>query len=216
VTRLVELRVSADPQAWRAAGVPLDADGLGWLGSVHLRVDPALGRPGLRSWALELGSGAAVADVDGLPTDVGPAPSVAAPPDGDGPLGVTGIDHVVVLTPDLDRTVTAVVEQLGVALLRIRDGQTGGSAVRQAFFRLGEVVLEVVAGGSPERGGGEPARFYGLALTVSDLDAAANHLGDLVGPVKPAVQRDRHIATVRREAGLGAAVALMSPTPARA
>ncbi len=155
-------------------------------------------------------------DVDGLPTAVGPAPSGATPPAADGALGVTGIDHVVVLTPDLDRTIAAVEDQVGVPLLRIRDGEAGGSPVRQAFFRLGEVVLEVVSAESPEPGGDGPARFYGLALTVRDLDAAAHHLGDLLGPVKPAVQRDRHIATVRREAGLGAAVALMSPAPERA
>jgi hypothetical protein len=215
VTRLVELRVSADPEAWRAAGVPLDADGLGWLGSVRLQIDPTLGRPGVRSWVLDLRSGAAVVDVDGLPTDVGPAPSAATAPAAAGALGATGIDHVVVLTPDLDRTVTAVVDQVGVPLLRIRDGETGGSPVRQAFFRLGEVILEVVSGGPGESGGGS-ARFYGVALTVTDLDAAASHLGDLLGPIKPAVQRDRSIATVRREAGLGAAVALMSPVPERA
>jgi Glyoxalase/Bleomycin resistance protein/Dioxygenase superfamily len=212
VTRLVELRVSAEPYAWREAGVPLDGLGLGWLGSVLLRVDPKLGPPGLRSWMLDVRP-ASISDVDGLPTDVGPAPS-PLPPDLDGILGVTGIDHVVVLTPDLDRTVAAIEQWVGVPLLRTRDGEAGGSPARQAFFRLGDVILEVVAGGSPGTIAG-PVRFYGLALTVSDLDAAARHLGDRLGPVKPAVQRDRWIATVRREAGLGAAVALMSPAPER-
>jgi hypothetical protein len=212
VTRLVEVRVSAEPGAWRAAGVPLDEDSLGWLGSVLLRVDPTLGPPGLRSWVLDIEAGTTISDVDGLPTNAGSPAS--PPPVLDSVLGVTGIDHVVVVTPDLDRTVAAVEEELRVPLLRIRDGEAGGSAVRQAFFRLGEVILEVVSGG-PSGPARDAARFYGLALTVNDLDAAARHLGDRLGPLKPAVQRDRWIATVRREAGLGTAVALMSPTPER-
>ncbi len=211
MTRLVEVHVSAERGAWRAAGVPVDGLGLGWLGSVLLRVDPTLGPPGLRSWVVDVGSSAAISDVDGLPTNVGPAPS-PLPPELGSILGVIGIDHVVVLTPDLDRTVAAVEQQVGVPLLRTRDADAGGASVHQAFFRLGEVILEVVASRSPGGDDG-PARFYGLALTVSDLEEAARHLGDLLGPVKPAVQRDRHIATVRREAGLGAAVALMSPAP---
>ena len=213
MTRLVELRVSAEPGAWRAAGVPLDEDGRGWLGSVLLRVDPTLGSPGLRSWVLDTEAGTTISDVDGLPIDAG-SPASPPPPVQDSVLGVTGIDHVVVVTRDLDRTVAAVEEGLRVPLLRMRDGETGGSPVRQAFFRLGEVILEVVSGG-PSGPGRDAARFYGLALTVNDLDAAARHLGDRLGPLKPAVQRDRWIATVRREAGLGTAVALMSPTPER-
>jgi hypothetical protein len=212
VTHLVEVRVSAEPDAWRAAGVPLDGQGLGWLGSVLLRVDPSLGPPGLRSWVLDVGTGAAITDVDGLPTEVGAASPSSTEPDG--ALGVTGIDHVVVVTPDLDRTVAAVENELRVPLLRTREGEAAGAPVRQAFFRLGEVILEVVSGGPPGPAEGA-ARFYGLALTVADLDAAACHLGDRLGPVKPAVQRDRWIATVRRDAGLGTAVALMSPVPDR-
>jgi catechol 2,3-dioxygenase-like lactoylglutathione lyase family enzyme len=213
--RLIEVRVAAEPDAWQAVGVPLDDDGVGWLGSVVLRVDPAFGRPGLRSWVLEVASDATIDDVDGLPTEVG-SPPPSSPPTVEGGLGVTGIDHVVVVTPDLDRTVLAVETRLGLRLLRIRDGEAAGAPVRQAFFRLGEVILEVVAGGPPEPGAGRGrARFYGLALTVSDLEEAARRLGDRLGPVKPAVQRDRSIATVRREAALGTAVALMSPAPDR-
>jgi hypothetical protein len=223
VTHLVEVRVAAERDAWRAVGVPLDGDGLGRLGSVVVRIDPTLGPPGLRSWVLDVESDATWSDVDGLPTGlVSSTPPSSPTIEAGGGLRVTGIDHVVVVTPDLDRTVAAVETQLRVPLLRIRDGQAAGAPVRQAFFRLGEVILEVVAGRTPERAAGgtaEPAagraRFYGLALTVSDLDEAARRLGDRLGPVKPAVQRDRSIATVRREAGLGTAVALMSPPPGR-
>ena len=90
------------------------------------------------------------------------------------------IDHVVVATPDLDRTIAAVEAGLGLPLLRTRDAGSAGAPMRQAFFRMGEVVLEVVGGAEPEPGGG-PARFYGIAITVEDLDAAVDHAGDRIG-----------------------------------
>ena len=44
---------------------------------------------------------------------------------------------------------------------------------RQRFFRLGEVILEV---GRGRPAGDGPAAFWGLALTVDDIDATAAHL----------------------------------------
>jgi hypothetical protein len=61
-----------------------------------------------------------------------------------------------------------------------------------------------------------PARFWGLAFQVRDLDATCQHLGDKVGEPRDAVQPGRRIATLRREAGLGPAVAFMSPGPGAA
>ena len=53
----------------------------------------------------------------------------------------------------------------------MRDGSSGGGPIRQVFFRLGDPILEMV--GPPEPSGDGPARFFGLALTVADLDATA-------------------------------------------
>ena len=97
-------------------------------------------------------------------------------------------DHVVVLTGSLERTVGAL-QAAGLDLRR-----TAGT---MAFLRLGSYILEVV-----ERGG-DPARFWGLVVVVPDPGAVPG-----AGPVKDAVQPGRRIATV---AGLGAALALMSP-----
>jgi hypothetical protein len=77
-----------------------------------------------------------------------------------------------------------------------------------AFHRLGPLVLEVVATGAA------PA-LWGLVVVVADLDACARDLGPLLGSVKPAVQPGRRIATVRSEAGLPVALALMTPQPPR-
>ena len=70
------------------------------------------------------------------------------------------------MSPDLDRTV----EDLrgdGFELRRIREGETPGGSTRQAFFRIGEPILEVVQapeGTSVARNPDGPARLWGLAF----------------------------------------------------
>jgi hypothetical protein len=85
--------------------------------------------------------------------------------------------------------------------------------MRQVFFRPGEAIIELVGPPTPE--GTAPARFFGLAFTVADLDATAAYLGEHLGQPKDAVQPGRHIATVRSAAGLGVPVAFMTPEPPR-
>ena len=213
MTRLAELVISAEPQAWRDAGFAVDDEGVSQVGLVRLRLDAAVADGGLRSWALAAAPDAGMTDVDGLPTGRGAPPSAPVPP-GDHPIGASVIDHVVVATPDLARTIVTIEAGLGLPLLRTRDAGSASAPLRQAFFRMGEVVLEVVGGAEPDPGGG-PARFYGIAITVEDLDAAVDRADDRIGRPKPAVQRRRSIATFRKEAGLGVPVALMSPSPAR-
>ena len=131
------------------------------------------------------------------------------------PNGLTTIDHVVVITPDLERTVTAL-GAAGMELRRIREEPTPAGAPRQAFFRLGKPILEVVqepADVVEQSGPGRPAFFWGLALTAPDLEGTVAGLGDRVGGARPAVQPGRQIATLRRSAGLSLPVALMSPRP---
>ena len=56
------------------------------------------------------------------------------------------------------------------------------------------------------------AHFYGLAFTVTDLEAAAALLGDGLGRVKDAVQPGRRIATLRHARyDISVPVALMTP-----
>ena len=86
--------------------------------------------------------------------------------------------------------------------------------MRQLFFRLGEVILEVV--GQPDVAGAGDPGFFGLAITVTDLDATARLLGEHLGAAKDAVQEGRRIATLRhRDLGMSVATAFMSPEPPR-
>lgn len=185
------LEIADEPAAWSAAGFTV-ADGVCHVCRVRLRLVGKGERRGIVGWSL--GSGDA---------------SEAAGPH---PNGVASVDHVVMLSPDLDRTVGELEEQ-GFDLRRRREGPTPGGSTRQAFFRAGEPILEVVQapeGTSVARDPDGPARLWGLAFGVEDMERTAAALGDLLGTPRDAVQPGRMIATLRPEAGLGPAVAFMS------
>jgi hypothetical protein len=203
-----ELFIADDPAAWRAAGFSVEG-GLCEVGSVRLRLEgPGRGR-GIVAWSMR---DAGSLELDGLPTTASDDP----PPAGARhPNGVVSIDHLVVITPNLDRT-TAVLRNAGFDLRRLREGPTPGGSPRQAFFRMGDLILELVA--APEGTGiaadpDGPARLWGISFLVEELERTAAALGDLLGEAREAVQPGRRIATMRKAAGLGPAIAFMSPGP---
>jgi len=205
-----ELAIADAPAAWAALGFAVEGD-ICVFGEVRLRLAGADAGGGLTGWSLR---GAASTELDGLSTEITdrePPPSAPVHP-----IGVTAIDHVVAITPALDRTVAAL-EAAGLDLRRIREEPTPAGAPRQAFFRLGPTILEVVQEPPEaiERGGGadRPAFFWGLALLAPDLDAAVASLGERVSGPRDAVQPGRRIATLRRSAGLSVPVALITPPP---
>jgi catechol 2,3-dioxygenase-like lactoylglutathione lyase family enzyme len=193
VPTLEELEIADEPADWRALGFEVE-DGACQVSSVRLRLVGKGPRRGILDWKL----------VDGEPA------ATAAPPHSN---RVARIDHVVLLSPDLDRTVEELRSD-GFELRRIREGETPGGSTRQAFFRLGEPVLEVVEapeGTSVARNPEGPARLWGIAFLVDDIDAVGAALGKLLGTPRDAVQPGRKIATLRPEAGLGPAIAFMTP-----
>jgi hypothetical protein len=199
---IADLVVGAEPDRWRAAGFAVGSDDTVVIGTVTLRLEAGV-TPGIASWALRA---PVTTLIDGLPT-ASASPTAEIPDAIVHPNHVVAIDHLVVLTPDLDRTIDALAEQ-GVELRRVREGPAGdGREVKQAFFRMAEVILEVVATG---RSGDEPARFWGLTFLSDDLDATLAFLGpDQVSEPRTAVQAGRRIATIRDSVGLGLPVAVM-------
>ena len=202
-----ELAVADAPDAWSSLGFELD-DGTCVVGDVRIRAAGPDAGKGLFGWSLR---DVESTELDGLPT----ARSDREPPDPRAvhPNGVTGLDHVVAITPALERTVAAL-EAAGLDLRRIREEPTPAGAPRQAFFRLGPTILEVVqepAEAIERAGADRPASFWGLAFVAPDLDATVAGLGDHVSEVRAAVQPGRRIATLRRSAGLSLPVALMTP-----
>lgn len=206
---LDELTVADKPEAWRASGFHVDGD-LCVVGDVRIRLVGIDAGKGLTGWSLR---GIEENELDGLST----SRSDRQPPS-ERPAhsnGVTALDHVVAITPALDRTIT-VLQGAGLDLRRIREEPTPAGAPRQAFLRLGATILEVVQEPDEviERAGSDrPAFFWGLAFVVPDLDATVAELGDRVSEIRPAIQPGRRIATLCRSAGLAVPVALITPPP---
>jgi hypothetical protein len=188
------LEIADEPGSWSAAGFHVE-DGCCRVSRLALQLTGKGARRGIVGWTL--------------------GEEAAADAAGPHPNGVVRVDHVVMLTPDLDRTVTDL-ESRGFDLRRTREGPTPGGSTHQVFFRAGEPILEVVLapeGSSVARDPDGPERLWGLAFTVEDLEHTADALGDLLGPPRDAVQPGRRIATLREAAGVGPAVAFMSTGP---
>ena len=168
---------------------------------------------GIAAWSLrDLASD----ELDGLPTTLSDSPP--PPPAPPHPNGAISIDHVVAFTPDLERTLDSL-RGAGLDFRRLREGPTPGGSERQGFFRVGEALLEVIEAPEGSRIRSDPAapaRLWGLAFLVESLETPARVLGERLGEPRDAVQPGRRIATVRGEAGLGAAVAFMTPGPGAA
>lgn len=200
------LTVADAPGAWERCGFLVEDEEC-VVGEIRIRFAPGEGR-GLSGWSLR---GVDSLELDGLPTTRSEQPSPDPAPTH--PNGITSLDHVVAISSDLNRTVAAL-EAAGLDLRRIREEPTPAGALRQAFFRLGATILEVVQEPpeATERAGGDrPAFFWGLAFIAPDLERTVAFLSDRAGEIRPAVQPGRQIATLRRSAGLSLPVALMTP-----
>jgi hypothetical protein len=202
-----QLLIADEPERWSALGFAVE-DGCSQVGSVRLRLIGRGAGRGIVGWSLrEIIS----VELDGLPTtrSRSPVPAAAVAH----PNGVIAVDHIVAMSPALDRSVRAL-QEAGLPLRRIRELPTPAGAPRQAFFRLGAEILEVIQEPDSvlkERGRGDaPARLWGLALVAEDLDRTLARLGSDVSPAHTAVQRGRRIATLRRAASLAIPVAIMS------
>lgn len=193
----------ADPaDTWRSAGFSVDPDDVCRVGEVRLRL--AGGGTGILGWALR--GLPQDGPLDGIPTSRSAA---AATEPAAHPNGVTSIDHVVLLSPNLSRTVEALAA-VGLQSRRVRDAELGGRPMRQIFFRLGAVILEVV--GSPDTAADGPSSLWGITFVVADIEATASFFGERTLPVKDAVQPGRRITTLRhRDLGMSVRTAMISP-----
>jgi hypothetical protein len=213
---LAALQIADPPEAWEALGFTVSGDGVVVLGGVELWLDAA-GR-GITGWTLRRVT--LHHDVDGLPTGTTTDPPMA---ETGHPNGATGIDHIVVTTPEFDRTATAL-EDAGIPLRRTQQDDAGAArqgeaerraggrpaagGFRQGFRRLGPAILEIVEAPGIPAG---PARFWGLVVVVADLVGVRARLAPHVGEIRDAVQPGRQIATLAQSAGLSPRIAFMDP-----
>ncbi|HVA80395.1 MAG TPA: hypothetical protein VNF29_05680 [Candidatus Binataceae bacterium] len=121
---------------------------------------------------------------------------------GANPNTVAYLEHIVVMTPVLEEAIAAH-ERMGVKCKRIREA---GGGARQAFFKLEQTVLEVVA---PPRGA---PGCWGLAFMCADIDCAvalAREAGLQATAPKSAIQGGRIARIVDPLDGV--AIAFMEP-----
>jgi len=206
--QLQSVEIGDSPHSWGAAGFAV-IDGAVRIGSTRIAFMPTGTRGITRVSVHEVDD-----TIDGMP--FGPANAenfdVAALPNPPHPNRVIGIDHLVAMSTDVDRTILAL-QSADIELRRERHFGKGDNASRQAFFWLGDVILELGGPGSARPGG--EAALWGLALTCDDLDLAKDTLGDMLSDPKTAVQPGRRIATLRtRDLDISVPIALLSPHPA--
>lgn len=199
---LVSLHVSGPQAPWESIGLTC-LDSTCSLGDVALELHD--GNRGLTGWTLQVGRNATTS-IDGIATELVEKVPSSLPQRSIGEEIITGLDHVVVMTDDLDRTCSALCSELDVDVRRERDA---GRGVVQRFIKLSNTIIEVVTGPHVTSPG---ASLWGMVISVDDMVSWASACGeDVASPPKQATQPGRLISTVRSTVGLGVPFAVMTP-----
>ncbi len=212
---LIELTIGDSPSAWERAGFTVTDERL-TIGSVSIRLqEPGeSGARGVTGWTFAGLAEGSVEAIDGMPTtstERSTPIGAATHPNGVGahPNGVGAIDHVVMMTDDLERT-SAALEASGFEARRRRAIPQSEPPRSQIFWWAGDVIIELV--GPDTATGDRPASVWGLALTTEDIDATAALLGELMSEPRTAVQKGRRIASLRgKTLDLSVPIAIMTP-----
>lgn len=199
---LLALHAGGQTKSWESIGLKFDGFSC-YLADVALEIHE--GTPALTGWTIAA-EHPGVFDIDGIATTVVAASHSRASSSPCGTEKITGLDHVVVNTDNLDRTCDALCERLGVEVRRERDA---GNGVVQRFIKLSNTIIEVVTGPHITTPG---ASLWGMVISVDNMETWAAHCGpDVTSVPKQATQPGRLISTVRSGVGLGVPFAVMSP-----
>ncbi len=203
MARLVALHAGGPRIAWQTLFPSSDSSSY-LLSNVRLTVDESLD-PGLTGWTIEAGRDAQLS-IDGIPTTVVSSAPTLPQTSLIGKQKAVGLDHVVVNTDDINRTSTAIEQELGLEVRRER--QLGNGAV-QRFHKMDNTIIEVVTGPHVTH---EGSQLWGMVVSVDDLFELFDEVGEnITSPPKKATQPGRFISTVRGSVGLGIPFALMTP-----
>jgi catechol 2,3-dioxygenase-like lactoylglutathione lyase family enzyme len=123
---------------------------------------------------------------------------------------ISALDHVVVMTSDAEACKKLFGEQLGIRLALDQSKPEWG--VRQLFFRLGGVTIEVVEPLDKEKAP-KTDHFWGLAWKAGNVGAVRERLtreGVDVSEVRRGRKKDTEVATIRKPTG-GVPTLLVGP-----
>lgn len=206
---LTSLKIDDDFNNWRAAGFDIEESDQGTptsrIGNVLLQFQKEPVGQGIHA----IGTNNLERVIDGLTFFVDPWIENRNDDELNHSNHVSRIDHLVVTTSDCDRT-TQALEAAGIEARRVRTFGKEESKMRQTFFWLGDVILELV--GPDTKSGDEPAKIWGLALISEQIEKTVDFYGEAATPLKPAVQPGRFITTVKtRNFGIADALAIMTP-----
>ncbi len=190
---LERLVIGDDPRSWKAAGFTVEGNTVA-LGRLTVELAGSDGERGLLSWKLN----DIEVDIDGLATTPDTEWSAVEVVRANGVRNhinaVFGIDHVVIETGNIARTVAAF-EHVGIVERRSSVLETPRGPRKQSFLWAGRVILEVV--GPPEPDEQVATKVWGLALVTSNLQTTGHVLDQNLSEPRDAVQPGRKIATVR-------------------
>lgn len=125
------------------------------------------------------------------------APWPPSPFNGDQSAAVSGLDHVVIRTPDPERAAALYGARLGLEMRLDRSNPDWGT--RLMFFRCGDTVVEV-AHSLKEGVSDGPDAPWGLSWRVADSDAAHARMsaaGFAVSEMRPGRKPGTRVFTVR-------------------
>jgi methylmalonyl-CoA/ethylmalonyl-CoA epimerase len=106
-------------------------------------------------------------------------------------MGLMRVHHIGVAVADLGQAKELLGEKLGLPL--VRESQGSGAVPSTAFYRCGEVEIELLEHGRPEDravwlGGDNAGRIEHIAIEVDDLTTtlqALEALGVMASPPRP-------------------------------
>lgn len=133
-------------------------------------------------------------------SDAGSRPVTA--PGGPQEAALHAVDHVVVNTPDAERSIALFGKTMSIRLALDRDAPQWGA--RMLFFRLGGITLEVIErygkDGKRKADRSGDAAYWGMAFRATDVDAARARLagqGSDVSETRTGRKPGTRVCTVR-------------------
>lgn len=198
---LQRLVIGDDGESWRSAGFDVEAGEL-TLGSVTIEFAGTGADRGVLGWSLA----GVTSTIESIPTVGSHAPPTRR---SENPNAVFAIDHVVVETGDIDRTVAALAD-VGIEERRRARMETPLGERQQSFLWAGRVILEVVGPVAPDPSA--KMGIWGLALVSSNLEITGNVIGEHLSEPRDAVQPGRKITIVDTKAlDISVPIAVLSP-----